>query len=223
MSVISSFKPLNYRLMEDCMETCTVFWKDWEFWLSLCTIIIAVIALYQTWEQKKDSERQQRQNVGISLYPLRKEALKKFQRKEYDELFWDMGILFSSQATDLIWNAATYSDKYKAYLSDYEQYKEKLKIEYPELYERYKDILPSIPKSDVYNDRWKTFFTESEDYRPNLRDLINDNESMNSKELIEKIIDTSKRETLYRSKAFFVMKDEIKRSVHGEELRSKEK
>jgi len=205
------------------METCTVFWKDWEFWLSLCTIIIAVIALYQTWEQKKDSERQQRQNVGISLYPLRKEALKKFQRKEYDELFWDMGILFSSQATDLIWNAATYSDKYKAYLSDYEQYKEKLKIEYPELYERYKDILPSIPKSDVYNDRWKTFFTESEDYRPNLRDLINDNESMNSKELIEKIIDTSKRETLYRSKAFFVMKDEIKRSVHGEELRSKEK
>lgn len=205
------------------METCTVFWKDWEFWLSLCTIIIAVIALYQTWEQKKDSERQQRQNVGISLYPLRKEALKKFQRKEYDELFWDMGILFSSQATDLIWNAATYSDKYKAYLSDYEQYKEKLKIEYPELYERYKDILPSIPKSDVYNDRWKTFFTESEDYRPNLRDLINDNEPMNSKELIEKIIDTSKRETLYRSKAFFVMKDEIKRSVHGEELRSKEK
>ena len=205
------------------METCTVFWKDWEFWLSLCTIIIAVIALYQTWEQKKDSERQQRQNVGISLYPLRKEALKKFQRKEYDELFWDMGILFSSQATDLIWNAATYSDKYKAYLSDYEQYKEKLKIEYPELYERYKDILPSIPKSDVYNDRWKTFFTESEDYRPNLRDLINDNESMNSKELVEKIIDTSKRETLYRSKAFFVMKDEIKRSVHGEELRSKEK
>lgn len=205
------------------METCTVFWKDWEFWLSLCTIIIAVIALYQTWEQKKDSERQQRQNVGISLYPLRKEALKKFQRKEYDELFWDMGILFSSQATDLIWNAATYSDKYKAYLSDYEQYKEKLKIEYPELYERYKDILPSIPKSDVYNDRWKTFFTESDDYRPNLRDLINDNESMNSKELIEKIIDTSKRETLYRSKAFFVMKDEIKRSVHGEELRSKEK
>lgn len=205
------------------METCTVFWKDWEFWLSLCTIIIAVIALYQTWEQKKDSECQQRQNVGISLYPLRKEALKKFQRKEYDELFWDMGILFSSQATDLIWNAATYSDKYKAYLSDYEQYKEKLKIEYPELYERYKDILPSIPKSDVYNDRWKTFFTESEDYRPNLRDLINDNESMNSKELIEKIIDTSKRETLYRSKAFFVMKDEIKRSVHGEELRSKEK
>lgn len=205
------------------METCTVFWKDWEFWLSLCTIIIAVIALYQTWEQKKDSERQQRQNVGISLYPLRKEALKKFQRKEYDELFWDMGILFSSQATDLIWNAATYSDKYKAYLSDYEQYKEKLKIEYPELYERYKDILPSIPKSDVYNDRWKTFFTESEDYRPNLRDLINDNESMNSKELIEKIIDTSKRETFYRSKAFFVMKDEIKRSVHGEELRSKEK
>ena len=205
------------------METCTVFWKDWEFWLSLCTIIIAVIALYQTWEQKKDSERQQRQNVGISLYPLRKEALKKFQRKEYDELFWDMGILFSSQATDLIWNAATYSDKYKAYLSDYEQYKEKLKIEYPELYERYKDILPSIPKSDVYNDRWKTFFTESEDYRPNLRDLINDDESMNSKELIEKIIDTSKRETLYRSKAFFVMKDEIKRSVHGEELRSKEK
>ena len=205
------------------METCTVFWKDWEFWLSLCTIIIAVIALYQTWEQKKDSERQQRQNVGISLYPLRKEALKKFQRKEYDELFWDMGILFSSQATDLIWNAATYSDKYKAYLSDYEQYKEKLKIEYPELYERYKDILPSIPKSDVYNDRWKTFFTESEDYRPNLRDLINDNESMNSKELIEKTIDTSKRETLYRSKAFFVMKDEIKRSVHGEELRSKEK
>lgn len=223
MSVISSFKPLNYRLMEDCMETCTVFWKDWEFWLSLCTIIIAVIALYQTWEQKKDSERQQRQNVGISLYPLRKEALKKFQRKEYDELFWDMGILFSSQATDLIWNAATYSDKYKAYLSDYEQYKEKLKIEYQELYERYKDILPSIPKSDVYNDRWKTFFTESEDYRPNLRDLINDNEPMNSKELIEKIIDTSKRETLYRSKAFFVMKDEIKRSVHGEELRSKEK
>lgn len=205
------------------METCTVFWKDWEFWLSLCTIIIAVIALYQTWEQKKDSERQQRQNVGISLYPLRKEALKKFQRKEYDELFWDMGILFSSQATDLIWNAATYSDKYKAYLSDYEQYKEKLKIEYQELYERYKDILPSIPKSDVYNDRWKTFFTESEDYRPNLRDLINDNEPMNSKELIEKIIDTSKRETLYRSKAFFVMKDEIKRSVHGEELRSKEK
>lgn len=205
------------------METCTVFWKDWEFWLSLCTIIIAVIALYQTWEQKKDSERQQRQNVGISLYPLRKEALKKFQRKEYDELFWDMGILFSPQVTDMIWNAATYTDKYKAYLSDYEQYKEKLTIEYPGLYEKYKDILSNIPKSDAYNDRWRMFFTESEDYRPNLRDLTNDDEPMNSKKLIEKIIDTSKREALYRGKALFAMKEEIKRSVHGEELRSKEK
>ena len=205
------------------METCTVFWKDWEFWLTLCTVVIAVVALYQTWEQKKDSERQQRQNVGISLYPLRKEAHKKIQRKEYDELFWDMGILFSSQATDLIWNAATYNDKYKAYLNDYEQYKEMLKIECPELYERYRDLLSSIPKSDVYNDQWKTFFTESEDYRPNFRDVTNDIEPMNSQELIERIIDTSRKEAYYRGKAFFAMKDEIKRSVHGEELRSKEK
>ena len=205
------------------METCTVFWKDWEFWLTLCTVVIAVVALYQTWEQKKDSERQQRQNVGISLYPLRKEALKKVQRKEYDELLWDMGILFSSQVTDLIWNAATYNDKCKAYLNDYEQYKEMLKTECPELYEKYRDLLSSISKSDVYNDQWKTSFTESEDYRPNFRDLTNDIGPMNSQELIEKIIDTSREEACYRGKAFFAMKDEIKRSVHGEELRSKEK
>lgn len=203
------------------MEPCTVFWKDWEFWLSLCTIAIAVIALYQTWEQKKDSERQQRQNVGISLYPLRKEVLKKFQNKEYDEIFWDMGILFSSQVTDMIFNAATYTDKYNAYLSDYEQYKARLKEDCPDIYEKYKDLLAVVPQGTVYGERWTIFFEESKDYRPPIRDFTNDDETMNGKELIEKIVKTSQKESLCRAQAFFSMKDEIKRSVHGEEPRVK--
>ena len=45
-------------------------------------------------DQLKESQHQQQQNVGIQLYQLRKDVIQKLLRKEYNEIYWDIPLLF---------------------------------------------------------------------------------------------------------------------------------
>ena len=46
-------------------------------------------------KQIEESQKQQKQNVGLQLYALRKEAINKISQKQYNEVFWDIPLLFN--------------------------------------------------------------------------------------------------------------------------------
>lgn len=45
-------------------------------------------------EQLKESQHQQQQNTGIQLYQLRKDIIQKLSKEEYNEIYWDISLLF---------------------------------------------------------------------------------------------------------------------------------
>lgn len=44
--------------------------------------------------QIEESQKQQKQNVGLQLYAMRKEVINKISLKQYNEVFWDIPLLF---------------------------------------------------------------------------------------------------------------------------------
>ncbi len=48
-------------------------------------------------EQIEESQKQQKQNVGLQLYGLRKDAINKVSQKQYNEVFWDIPLLFDDE------------------------------------------------------------------------------------------------------------------------------
>lgn len=48
-------------------------------------------------EQIEASQKQQAQNAGLQLYALRKDAINKVAQKQYDEVFWDIPLLFDNE------------------------------------------------------------------------------------------------------------------------------
>ena len=51
-------------------------------------------------KQLKEMIAQQKQNVGIQLYDKRMAVLKRFTQKEYEEILWDVSILFQDNNED---------------------------------------------------------------------------------------------------------------------------
>lgn len=76
----------------------------------IATIVICVFNILSTKEaykqtkqayrQLEESQRQQKQNVGLQLYNIRKEALRSFSEKKYNEIYWDVSILFNESIFD---------------------------------------------------------------------------------------------------------------------------
>ena len=48
-------------------------------------------------EQVVESQRQQRQNIGLQLYAMRKEVVNKIGNKQFDDVLWDMQLLFNEK------------------------------------------------------------------------------------------------------------------------------
>ncbi len=51
-------------------------------------------------EQLKESQHQQQQNTGIQLYQLRKDIIQKLSEEEYNEIYWDISLLFDDSIFD---------------------------------------------------------------------------------------------------------------------------
>ncbi len=45
-------------------------------------------------KQIEESQKQQKQNVGLQLYAMRKEVISKLSNKQYNEVYWDIPLLF---------------------------------------------------------------------------------------------------------------------------------
>ena len=48
-------------------------------------------------KQIEESQKQQKQNVGLQLYGLRKDAINRVSQKQYNEVFWDIPLLFNDE------------------------------------------------------------------------------------------------------------------------------
>lgn len=48
-------------------------------------------------KQIEESQKQQKQNVGLQLYAIRKEIIHKIAEKQYNEVFWDIPLLFTDE------------------------------------------------------------------------------------------------------------------------------
>lgn len=50
--------------------------------------------------QIRAAQKQQEQNVGIQLYAIRKDVLRSFSEGKYNEIFWDIPLLFNDSIND---------------------------------------------------------------------------------------------------------------------------
>ena len=51
-------------------------------------------------KQVEESQKQQKQNVGLQLYSKRKEVIEKLSQREFELIFWDVPLLFSTKISD---------------------------------------------------------------------------------------------------------------------------
>ena len=57
-------------------------------------------------EQISASQKQQKQNAGLQLYSMRSDVIHKVAARRFNEVFWDIPILFSTQLFDEFSNVA---------------------------------------------------------------------------------------------------------------------
>lgn len=57
-------------------------------------------------EQVSASQKQQKQNTGLQLYSIRSDVIHKVAARQFNDVFWDIPILFSSQLFDEFSNVA---------------------------------------------------------------------------------------------------------------------
>ena len=62
-------------------------------------------------KQIEESQKQQKQNVGLQLYAMRKETINKLSQKQYNEVFWDVPLLFSEELSDEFQKVALKAEK----------------------------------------------------------------------------------------------------------------
>ena len=62
-------------------------------------------------KQIEESQKQQKQNVGLQLYAMRKEIIHKITDKQYNEVFWDVPLLFNDELSSEFQNVASKAQK----------------------------------------------------------------------------------------------------------------
>ena len=166
-------------------------------------------------KQVADSQAQQRQNVGVQLYEKRKAVLKDFSEKKYNDVYWDIPILFDASI-----NAEFH--RICSLQNSLDTENEKIKS--------FEDHLKETQGNDVYDEymRLSAQAEEHQDYS-NLYDFCKryaytqiseiDGEIIkyNFEELNEKAIDLNRAKGALHFSTFLKMQDFIKASLSMEE------
>ncbi len=118
--------------------------NSWEATSAVASIIGAVgtvaavwFAVLSTEKQIRVSQQQQKQNTGLNLYGERKNALRLFAERKYDEMYWDAVILFSPETTDKILSIGLKANACREYHDLLQLYESEMEISVPELYQEF--------------------------------------------------------------------------------------
>ena len=132
--------------------------------ISVIALVISVIAIFQTRKQTKQSDKQQVQNVAMSLLPLRQEVLKGFLEKRFNDIIWDATILFSEGIVDSILAVGMAENTYKGCADRIEMYFYRMKNDVPDLYDEFNSLQAQIENAN--DDSFEALFVISDKFMP---------------------------------------------------------
>ena len=180
--------------------------------ISVIALVISAIAIFQTRKQTKQSDKQQVQNVAMSLLPLRQEVLKGFSEKRFNDIFWDATILFSKGIVDNILAVGMAENIYKGCADRIEMYFCRMKSDVPDLYDEFNSLQAQIENAN--DDSFEALFVISDKFMPIVQmpgeaeETVFDYRYLHSEEQAAK----RKYDALF-AKVFMDIKAEIQKSI----------
>lgn len=180
--------------------------------ISVIALVISAIAIFQTRKQTKQSDKQQVQNVAMSLLPLRQEVLKGFSEKRFNDIFWDATILFSEGIVDSILAVGMAENIYKGCADRIEMYFCRMKSDVPDLYDEFNSLQAQIENAN--DDSFEALFVISDKFMPIVQmpgeaeETVFDYRYLQSEEQAAK----RKYDALF-AKVFMDIKAEIQKSI----------
>ena len=180
--------------------------------ISVIALVISAIAIFQTRKQTKQSDKQQVQNVAMSLLPLRQEVLKGFSEKRFNDIFWDATILFSKGIVDSILAVGMAENTYKGCADRIEMYFCRMKSDVPDLYDELTSLQAQIENAN--DDSFEALFVISDKFMPIVQmpgeaeETVFDYRYLHSEEQAAK----RKYDALF-AKVFMDIKAEIQKSI----------
>lgn len=180
--------------------------------ISVIALVISAIAIFQTRKQTKQSDKQQVQNVAMSLLPLRQEVLKGFSEKRFNDIFWDATILFSKGIVDSILAVGMAENTYKGCVDRIEMYFCRMKSDVPDLYDEFNSLQAQIENAN--DDSFEALFVISDKFMPIVQmpgeaeETVFDYRYLHSEEQAAK----RKYDALF-AKVFMDIKAEIQKSI----------
>lgn len=132
--------------------------------ISVIAMVISAIAIFQTHKQTKQSDKQQSQNVAMSLLPLRQEILKGFSEKRFNDIFWDATILFGKDIVDSILAVGIAENTYKCCADRIEMYFSRMKSDVPDLYDEFNSLQSQIENAN--DEAFEALFVISDKFKP---------------------------------------------------------
>ena len=180
--------------------------------ISVIALVISAIAIFQTRKQTKQSDKQQVQNVAMSLLPLRQEVLKGFSEKRFNDIFWDATILFSKGIVDSILAVGMAENTYKGCADRIEMYFCRMKSDVPDLYDEFNSLQAQIENAN--DDSFEALFLISDKFMPIVQmpgeaeETVFDYRYLHSEEQAAK----RKYDALF-AKVFMDIKAEIQKSI----------
>lgn len=180
--------------------------------ISVIALVISVIAIFQTHKQTKQSDKQQVQNVAMSLLPLRQEVLKGFSENRFNDIFWDATILFSTGIVDSILAVGMAENTYKGCTDRIEMYFCRMKNDVPDLYDEFNSLQAQIENAN--DDSFEALFVISDKFRPIVQMPGETEETVFDYRYLHFEAQTAKRkyDALF-AKAFIDIKGEIQKSI----------
>lgn len=180
--------------------------------ISVIALVISAIAIFQTRKQTKQSDKQQVQNVAMSLLPLRQEVLKGFSEKRFNDILWDATILFSKGIVDSILAVGMAENTYKGCADRIEMYFCRMKSDVPDLYDEFNSLQAQIENAN--DDSFEALFLISDKFMPIVQmpgeaeETVFDYRYLHSEEQAAK----RKYDALF-AKVFMDIKAEIQKSI----------
>ena len=107
-------------------------------------------------EQIIASQKQQKQNAGLQLYSMRKEIVNKIAKQQYNDVFWDLPLLFNIKLSDEFHNIAYEAGRLEKMEVLIHSFEEELRILLP----KKKEIIDSqiiLAKTNKDYDKLKNF------------------------------------------------------------------
>lgn len=176
--------------------------------LTSIAIALSIKAIFQTRTQIKMNDKQQNQNVALSLLPLRKNVLKLFSEEKYNDLIWDAQILFDENTFSEIKKVETIYNELQGLNAQINEYERRMSEDMPDLYDEYRTTAANIERADSYEVDCNLLYKLCDGYHP-----IVDDELVDFHKLSEKRFEIHRKYTELHKITLALMKAEITRKT----------